>query len=215
MIEDLDGNNEGLVLMTLREPRTFDIDLSSVDVGEAFTLQSFAMATAYNWIAGPPSESERRRRRSCATRRGSTARRWHSAGLEPIDVDGLEARPDAPLEPPPCPDDVATEGGHAAVQRRRVPTASRTRRPCPRDRAGGTAGPATATITMSDGTATAGVDDTPVNESVVFAAGDDERRAVQVPTIPTRSAAKASARSRSRCRSRAAVPSSDHRRRRK
>ena len=54
VIDDLDGAPEGLVLMILREPRAFPIDLSSVDVGQAFTLQSFAMATAYNRIAGPP-----------------------------------------------------------------------------------------------------------------------------------------------------------------
>jgi hypothetical protein len=52
VISELDG----LVLMILRQPRTFTVDLSSVEVGQAFTLQTFAMATAYNRIAGPPSE---------------------------------------------------------------------------------------------------------------------------------------------------------------
>ena len=42
--------------MILRQPRTFTIDLSSVEVDKPFTLQAFAMATAYNRIAGPPSE---------------------------------------------------------------------------------------------------------------------------------------------------------------
>ena len=44
------------MLMILRRPRTITIDLSSVAVGQAFTLQTFAMATAYNRIAGPPKE---------------------------------------------------------------------------------------------------------------------------------------------------------------
>jgi hypothetical protein len=58
-VEDFDfviSELDGLVLMILRQPRTFTLDLSSVEVGQAFTLQTLAMATAYNRIAGPPSE---------------------------------------------------------------------------------------------------------------------------------------------------------------
>ena len=185
VIEDLDGNNEGLVLMTLREPRTFDIDLSSVDVGQAFTLQSFAMATAYNRIAGPPSEFGTSATAFLRDPQGIDGTSVTFSGLEPIDVDGLEAPPDEPLEPPACPDDVATEGGTLQFSADQYTIGESNQTPLVRvTRAGGTAGPATATITMSDGTATAGVDYTPVNASVVFAAGDDEPRAVEVPIIP-------------------------------
>ena len=54
MIDELDGAPESLVLMILRGSRTFDVDLSSVAVGQAFTLRTSAIATAYNRIAGPP-----------------------------------------------------------------------------------------------------------------------------------------------------------------
>jgi hypothetical protein len=54
VIDDLDGPPESLVLMILGQPRTFTVDLSSVEAGQAFTLQTLAMATAYNRIAGPP-----------------------------------------------------------------------------------------------------------------------------------------------------------------
>jgi hypothetical protein len=38
VIDDLDGAPEGLVLMILRQPRTFTVDLAPVEVGQAFTL---------------------------------------------------------------------------------------------------------------------------------------------------------------------------------
>ena len=128
MIDDLEGAPEGLVLMILRVPRVFPIDLSSVDVGQAFTLQSFAMATAYNRIAGPPSEFG-----SSATAFlrdplgiGSTAITF--SGLEPTDVPGLDPPAETPVEPAPCPPGSTGQRRHPAVQRRiATPSASRTR----------------------------------------------------------------------------------------
>ena len=80
VIDELDGAPESLVLMILRGSRTFDVDLSSVAVGQAFTLRTSAIATAYNRIAGPRANSAPRRRRSCATRMASAAPSSRLAG---------------------------------------------------------------------------------------------------------------------------------------
>jgi hypothetical protein len=88
VIDDLDGAPEGLVLMILRVPRVFPIDLSSVDVGQAFTLQSFAMATAYNRIAGPPSEFGSSATAFLRDPRGVGGPAVTFSGLEPADVPG-------------------------------------------------------------------------------------------------------------------------------
>jgi hypothetical protein len=84
VINDLDGAAEGLVLMILRQPRTFTIDLSSVDVGQPFTLQASAMATAHNRIAGPPSEFESSATAFLRDPQGIDGRTF--SGLEPIDA---------------------------------------------------------------------------------------------------------------------------------
>ena len=103
VIDDLDGAPEGLVLMILRVPRVFPIDLSSVDVGQAFTLQSFAMATAYNRIAGPPSEFGSSATAFLRDPQGTSSTAVTFSGLEPADVPGLDPPAETPVEPEPCP----------------------------------------------------------------------------------------------------------------
>ena len=90
VIDDLDDHAEGLVLMILREPRTFNVDLSSLDVGQAFTLQSFAMATTYNRIAGPPSEFGTSATAFLRDPQGINGTAVTFAGLEPTESSILE-----------------------------------------------------------------------------------------------------------------------------
>jgi uncharacterized delta-60 repeat protein len=186
VIEDLDGHREGLVLMILREPRTFDVDLSSVDVGEAFTLQSFVDATTYNRIAGPPSEFGSSVSAFLRDPLSSNGSSLTFSGIEPTDVPDVERPAEEPVEPAPCqtepdPDPAAgvlqfSAGSYAISEASPTPIVIVTR-------TGGTAGAVTATFSTSDGSAVAGTDYTPVNASVFFGDGDDVPRRVEVPIV--------------------------------
>ena len=184
VIDDLDGAPEGLVLMILRVPRVFPIDLSSVDVGQAFTLQSFAMATAYNRIAGPPSEFGSSATAFLRDPQGTSSTAVTFSGLEPTDVPGLDPPAETPVEPEPCPPGSPgnagtlqfSAGGYSVGESNLTPVVRVTR-------TGGTTGPVTATVATSDGTAVAGTDYSPVHGSVRFADGDDTPRAVEVPPL--------------------------------
>ena len=111
MISDLDGASEGLVLMILRQPRIFTIDLSSVEVGQAFTLQTLAMATAYNRIAGPPSEFESSATAFLRDPQGIDGTTIAFSGLEPADVPGLDPPAETPAEPAACPPGSTDDAG--------------------------------------------------------------------------------------------------------
>lgn len=184
VIDDLDGAPEGLVLMILRVPRVFPIDLAAVDVGQAFTLQSFAMATAYNRIAGPPSEFGSSATAFLRDPQGTSSTAVTFSGLEPADVPGLDPPAETPVEPEPCPPGSPgnagtlqfSAGGYSVGESNPTPVVRVTR-------TGGTTGPVTATVATSDGTAVAGTDYTPVHGSVLFADGDDTPRAVEVPVL--------------------------------
>ena len=103
MIDNLDGHREALVLMTLREPKTYDVDLSSVDVGEAFTLQSSIDATTYNRIARGPSEFGTSASAFLRDPLGGTGGSSVTFdGLEPTDVPDLPRPAEEPVEPAPC-----------------------------------------------------------------------------------------------------------------
>jgi uncharacterized delta-60 repeat protein len=185
VIDDLDGAAEALVLMILRQPRTFTVDLSSVDVGQAFTLQAFAMATAYNRIAGPPSEFGSSATAFLRDPQGIDGAAITFSGLEPTDVPGLDPPAETPVEPAPCPPDSTGDAGTLQFRADRYTIGEPN--PTPPvlvTRTGGRAGPVTATITTSDGSAVAGTDYTPVHASVFFADGDDTPRAVEVSLLP-------------------------------
>ena len=185
VIDDLDGAPEGLVLMILRQPRTFTVDLASVDVGQAFTLQAFAMATAYNRIAGPPSEFGSSATAFLRDPQGVDATTVAFSGLEPADVPGLDPPAELPVEPAPCPPGSPGDAGTLQFSAERYTAGESDPTPAVRvTRTGGTTGPVTATVATSDGTAVAGTDYTPVHGSVLFADGDDTPRAVEVPVLP-------------------------------
>jgi uncharacterized delta-60 repeat protein len=185
VIDDLDGGREGLVLMILRESRPFTIDLSSVDVGQAFTLQAFAMATAYNRIAGPPSEFGSSATAFLRDPRGVGGPAVTFSGLEPADVLSLDPPAETPVEPAPCPPGSPGNAGTLQFSADRYTVGESNPTPVVRvTRTGGSIGAVTATVATSDGTAVAGTDYTPVHGSVLFADGDDTPRAVEVPPLP-------------------------------
>ena len=185
VIDDLDGATEGLVLMILRQPRTFTVDLAPVAVGPAFTLQAFAMATAYNRIAGPPSEFGSSATAFLRDPQSVDATAIAFSGLEPTDVPGLDPPAETPVEPAPCPPGSPGTAGTLQFSAERYTVGESNPTPAVRvTRTGGTTGPVTATVATSDGTAVAGTDYTPVHGSVLFADGDDTPRAVEVPVLP-------------------------------
>jgi uncharacterized delta-60 repeat protein len=185
VIDDLDGHADGLVLMILREPRTVTVDLSSVDVGQAFTLQSSAIATTYNRIAGPPSEFGTSATAFLRDPQGVDGTAVTFTGLEPTDTTILEPPAEEPVEPAPCTSGAPGDGGTLQFSSDRYTIVESDPTPAIRvTRTGGTAGPTSATLTTRDGTATAGVDYLPVQASVLFADGDATARAVEIPIVP-------------------------------
>ena len=105
--------------MILRQPRTFTIDLSSVEVDKPFTLQAFAMATAYNRIAGPPSEFGSSATAFLRDPQGIGGTAITSSGLEPTDVLGLDP-PAQTLSSPRRARRTRPVNRHPAVQRQRL-----------------------------------------------------------------------------------------------
>jgi uncharacterized delta-60 repeat protein len=185
VIDELDGAPESLVLMILRRPSTFTIDLSPVNVGQAFTLQAFAMATAYNRIAGPPSEFGSSATAFLRDPQGIDGTSITFSGLEPLDVPGLDSPAETPVEPASCPPDSTVNAGSLQFSSDSYSVGESSPTPPVRvTRTGGSDGPVTATVATSDGSAVAGIDYTPVHSSVFFADGDDAPRAVAIPVLP-------------------------------
>ncbi len=185
VIDALEGKPESLVLMILRQPQTFTIDLSAVDVGQAFTLQSFAMATAFNRIAGPPREFGSSATAFLRDPQGIDGTTITFTGLQAIDVVGLEPPAETVLDPAPCPPDSIEDAGSMQFSAERYTIGeSLSTPPVTVTRTGGTSGPVTATITTSDGSAVAGTDYTPVHATVFFDDGDDASRVVDIPILP-------------------------------
>jgi len=173
----------------LKKPRTYAVDLSSIAVGEEFTLQSLAIAAAMNRRGGGPAGD-------CE---GSAALAFLRDPLEfggtTIDFTGLKptnnpvlVRPvelpvvPAACVPGPAPDPAAGTLQFSAASYAIGEFAGAT--PTVRvTRSGGSRGAVTATVTTSDGTALAGADYQAVKVSVHFAEGDATPRAVVVPIV--------------------------------
>ena len=184
-IEPLGSSTEGRVLMILNNARTFRVDLSTIELGQAFTVQAFALATAYDRISGPPSEFGSSVSAFLRDPQGADGTSVEFTGVEPIDVPGLDAPADAPVDPLPCPADATGDPGTLQLSADSYTTGESSLTPPVRiTRSGGSSGPVSATITTADGTAVAGVDYTPVHSSVLFADGDDAPRAVTIPILP-------------------------------
>ena len=176
--------------LALKNPRTYRVDLSSVDVGEEFTIRIDTIATTYNRRGGGPA----------ADCEGSAVNAFlrdpQEIGGTTIEISGLEptnrpltAPPDQVLiEPAACVPGPGPNADAGVLQFESgsytldetagaVPTITVTR-------SGGSVGAVTATFATSDGTAIGGMDYTPVNATVFFADGDIGQRVVSVPTIP-------------------------------
>jgi uncharacterized delta-60 repeat protein len=192
-VDEIGGEEEALITLDLAHPifHEYDVDLSGIAVGQAFTIQFFAMATAYNRAAssvnniGP--EGETSSRAYLRDPRAPEGMRISAEGLEAIPTaEDSEPPPLAPVAPAACvpgpgPDPAAgTIQFDAANYRQAESNVAPTVRVT---RLGGTRGAVTATLATSDGSAVAGVDYEPFAYSVFFADGDDEPRTVTVHAI--------------------------------
>jgi uncharacterized delta-60 repeat protein len=185
VIDELDGAPEGLVLMILRGSRTFDVDLSSVAVGQAFTLRTTTTATAYNRIAGPPSEFGSSATAFLRDPNGIGGTAITFSGLEETDAVSLDDPPESPVEPVPCSPDSTAEAGSLQFSADSYTVGESDQiMPVRVVRTGGSSGAVTATIATSDGTGVAGTDYVALNSSVFFGDGDDEPRAVEITVLP-------------------------------
>ncbi len=184
---------EGQLLMELRNPRTYTVDLSSVGVGKTFTVKVVTHASTYNRaaisVSGVGTEFETGANaflRDPLSIGGTTVT---TTGLTPVDtplplVDPVEAVvPPAACVPGPGPDPAAgvlqfsAAGFTLAEANNSAPTITITR-------SGGSRGSVTATFATSNATAIAGADYTSVNATVFFADGDAVPRIVNVPIVP-------------------------------
>lgn len=190
-IEPVDGAEEALIVMKLANPifQTYEVDLSSIAVGQAFTLEFLAEATAYNHAAASVNRVGSEFETSAGAYLGITgepsAVLVNSVGLQslaPPSAD-VDSPPDEPVAPAACPAPNPAAGTlqFAAASYRQSESNGIT--PIVVTRTGGTAGAVTATFATSNGSASAGTDYTAVNETVFFGAGDDDPRTVDVPAI--------------------------------
>ncbi|MEO5881965.1 MAG: Calx-beta domain-containing protein, partial [Caldimonas sp.] len=179
------------VQLKLKRPRTYRIDLSSVGVGEEFTVRSDANANTLNRKGGRPVGPD------CnGTGMRVFLRDPQSLGGTTLEYTGLTPTNNPLLTEPPLdvlvPPAVCTPGpgpqpGSGTVQfsaafyavseaAGAVPAVMVTR-------TGGSVGAVTATIATSNGTAVAGTDYQPVLTTVYFGDGDTSPRLVTIPVI--------------------------------
>jgi len=177
--------------LVLKAPRTYTIDLSSIDVGVEFTLQSRAFVQAHNRRGGgSPNGIDCDASAAEAYLRdpleigGTTV---NFTGLQPTNNPVLVRPVEAPVAPAAC---VPGPGPNPAAGTLQFSAANYAigefagATPTVRvTRSGGSFGAVTATFTTSDGTAVAGADYTAVKVSVFFADGDATPRAVVVPIV--------------------------------
>jgi uncharacterized delta-60 repeat protein len=172
--------------MFLREPITLVVDLSSIALGEEFTLQSRIFASAENRRGGG-SAGDCEGSAVLAYLRdpldaGGTTLAF--SGLEPTNRPVLTPPPLEVVEPASCepgPEPAgeiqfSSAGFEVGENAAAIPTVRVTR-------SGGTQGAITATFSTAAGTAVAGADFTPEIATVHFADGDDAPRVIEVPIV--------------------------------
>jgi uncharacterized delta-60 repeat protein len=182
-IEDIDGASQSKATLTLVEPHTFAVDLSSIKVGDKFHLHIEAKAAAFNRLAGPPSElpTAAGAYMNFEDPAGGAGSMFTSTGLEEVETPQDLPPPPAVIPPASCvpgPGPAGTlqftQSSYTTRETDEPPTVKVTR-------TGGTSGVVSALFTTSDGTATEGTDYDGVAATVFFADGDDEPRTVQIP----------------------------------
>lgn len=192
-ITNFNGKEESKVVFTLVNPRTFNVDLSSIDVGERFVLRIVLNAFARNLIAGPPSELPTSAGAylnivdaDAGQGGGGSLTLVNSTGLDPADVPTPFPDPPPVLVPPaPCVPGPGAAGtlqfsaaGYSVSEAGSgdVPTITVTR-------TAGSTGNVTATFSTVGGTAIDGSDFTGMTSTVFFADGDNAPRVIDVPIL--------------------------------
>ncbi len=184
-----DNGPLGRFKIKLAAPRTYSVDLSSVAVGEAFTLTVETSAHTYNRVAGPPSEF--------TSSVGAYLRDPLQIGGSTLIARGLEASSnlqlplpaEAPVTPAACVPGPAPDPAAGVLQFSAASFSSRESNTTPVvvvTRSGGSRGAVTATVASSDGTARAGTDYKAVLGSVFFEDGDAEPRFIDLPMVQNR-----------------------------
>lgn len=175
--------------LDLKAPRTYTVDLSSIAVGEEFTLRSEAFAKADNRRGGgTPIEcsdagANAFLRDPLAIGGASVA----FTGLEPTNRPLLAPPVEAPQPPATCVPGPGPDP-QAGVIQFSAATFSVGEQPAATPavkvtRTGGSRGAVSATFATSDGSAAVGSDYTAVSVTVLFADGDAAPRVVEVPIV--------------------------------
>jgi uncharacterized delta-60 repeat protein len=181
------GASGSQAVLRLREPQTFSVDLSSINVGQSFQIRIKATATAHNRLGGPPSE----RPTSAGAYINFEAPSGGGGGGSLFVANGL-GEADVPLDdpdPPPIPFPPLPCGSNpgAGVLQFSAATYTTPERDSPPTvtitRTGGSSGQVSAIFTTIGGTAVADSDFEPVNVTVFFADGDAEPRVVEIPIV--------------------------------
>ncbi len=169
------SNNCGYTVK-LKKPITIFINLSKVDVGKDFTLETDVLTSTYNEAGGEGGLFAYFR--DPVNPVGGTL---EYTGLKP------SSNPPTPRQPPEAlpacqtgPDPAAgtLQFGAASYYQKEVPVS---RNPILVTRTGGSKGAASARVRSSDGSAHAGTDYTAVDTVVLFGDGDAQPRTVEVP----------------------------------
>jgi hypothetical protein len=193
-IENFEGHEESLVTMKLSHPifHEYSVDLSSVEVGQAFTLHFFAIAKAYNRAAsainGRGPEFETSAQAYLRDPRRPQGMNVSFAGLDPIETQvPVVLPPIVPVAPEPCVPGPAPDPAAGTIQFDSAAYTQSESNVAPAiivTRTGGSSGAVTATFSTSDGSAIAGTDYTELATTVFFADGDNAPRLVTVSAIP-------------------------------
>lgn len=177
----------GQIVVQLDGSRTYNVDLSSLDVGDEFTLTSSVFASAQNRNIFLVSEG--------ATYSAAYLRDPQQTGGTVLSMTGLQAvrttritppATEVPVQPAPCmpgPGPVPAAGVIQFGAPTFTTSEGETTTLVTVTRTGGKKGVVTATVRTSDGSARAGTHYTPLNQSVFFGDGDDAQRIVRVPII--------------------------------
>ena len=192
-IESIDNHEEALITMKLARPifHEYFVDLSSVEVGQAFTLRFTANAKAYNRAAsainGRGPEFETSAQAYLRDPRSPQGLSVSFAGLEPIETQmPVVLPPVLPVAPEPCVPGPAPDPAAGTIQFDAASYVQSESNVAPAiivTRTGGDTGAVTATFSTSDGSAVAGTDYTALATTVFFAGGDSSPRLVTVNAI--------------------------------
>jgi uncharacterized delta-60 repeat protein len=174
-----------IAILEFNGPRTYFIDLSTIDVGEEFTLSSSVLVEAIYRVGDknselPPSAAAAFLRDPLNI--GGTTVTLN--GLEPTNNPGVEPPTEVLVDPAPCVPSANPAGviqfSAASYSTEEFGIATQ---PVKITRTGGSSGAVTATFTTSNGTAIGGTDYAPVSTTVFFADGDTEERVAEIRVI--------------------------------